>query len=1270
MSGQKFPQAVFDSLTTNGRTTVLGTWTLSATGLISDGQVLVNDGTISGGTLAGSITNTAALIGGIIQPDRIVAGTEGAAATILGLGVDGSPQVMVVGANLQIVNGQLVSTASPPLTPFAGWNAATNSLSTGGSLSSGGVGAPAGSLVTVTTAGTTNIDGQSVWNIGDVAQEIGGTIWIRVPFNAAFAAITGGSATGLSALGVGTTAWVASPASPLIPGLVTWARDNSGTISWQRDTSGTETFFNQRAVTSGIVTPPGAPQGSLSLVKQTSAAPLEYALINAQIVRRNDAGEIAYKYTNDGYDEFVNVRVTGDFVAPNASAGGGVTSQIEIGDPAYGGVFDGRDAWFLATLSGTSLSVAWYNGPVAGTIGQSAVTLTISGAGQAGVAMQPGIHEGKPVFIQGAGAGGTDLIDTVASVQGGGSFTIVGTLGAIPSGNANVVCPCFTQQDVNKVIRVSSSEPRNYNTDITVVATTTQASSVTGGNTFSVASSTGIVNGQILVDVTNRSRIPTGTTVTISGTTVTTSQVVTCQNGDTLSFGTAGQLTRDTTQTWGYQPSMATIASVASPTAVVVAFSDKSGVAGFGVGATAQPRRVSWFTDNGTALAAAAAAAANQNLDRIHAEDAAAQCGSASLITPGPIWRQWFTALNDAPEYFYNTVFLGDNLYGGLHFDTGGNPLWKTEVPITAPPAPIAPRRFDMAGLGGLRALTSATVLRVGASSGQLDAENLSPIWTETSLIMEGFATTNAATSMSMVNNAIGGSAIADLDNGTVFGGLASRYSWYTNPALPWPSYVFGHTGAPPQIVSYRFGSNNDGIGYHPIHFYSVYWKTVAAYPSAVITWEMVRYQGQGAYNNDQSGPMQAQWYAGHVRGACAMLGVPCLDYALMGMRAILGWDDFRRRERSIPQFSAPISPTVPVVIGERGRESSFILTIPGGSSAAGWASLGVLSVVIGARPDNRFELRINPTTNMLEWRVQEWGYEVTTPCTLSSGGTDLVTSGQTSFTGLIEWQNTGQIIKLNDPSGPLTSGNLGNCIMVPNADVNNVTQRTFLTHIINSFAAVVVDFSGDAGNPVTLNPGTVQFGGMMFVPFDVSAKVDVEITDTSGNVLRTHASTFTNQFEIGLQDPWPHAALSPGAPVKVFVGKRTAWQSSGILAGTDPNPGALLQVGWKGERLICRYVLGGGVLGGEPPIVAMTTVARVVGEFTPLIWCSGSGATVSMTSVWVDTHDFSVPLGSEFLLSGGRDGFGQFGGSEVHAPSTAAEMVLRPVINVNNFRF
>ncbi len=72
---------------------------------------------------------------------------------------------------------------------------------------------------------------------------------------------------------------------------------------------------------------------------------------------------------------------------------------------------------------------------------------------------------------------------------------------------------------------------------VLTAASTTQSGAVTGGNTLTVASASGITSGMYIFDHTTPSAITVGTTITISGTTVTTSAPVASASGDTLYFG-------------------------------------------------------------------------------------------------------------------------------------------------------------------------------------------------------------------------------------------------------------------------------------------------------------------------------------------------------------------------------------------------------------------------------------------------------------------------------------------------------------------------------------------------------------------------------------------------------------------------------------------------------------------------------------------------------------------------------------------------------------
>ncbi len=115
-------------------------------------------------------------------------------------------------------------------------------------------------------------------------------------------------------------------------------------------------------------------------------------------------------------------------------------------------------------------------------------------------------------------------IRTPGALVDGGGVTIYGDYGG---GNGAVIDAAYTQDFSIKNLTVLVRGP---------TALTTQSGSVSGGNTFTVASATGISNGMYLSDPSNPNAVPYATTITISGTTVTTSNSVTTSSGDNLQF--------------------------------------------------------------------------------------------------------------------------------------------------------------------------------------------------------------------------------------------------------------------------------------------------------------------------------------------------------------------------------------------------------------------------------------------------------------------------------------------------------------------------------------------------------------------------------------------------------------------------------------------------------------------------------------------------------------------------------------------------------------
>jgi hypothetical protein len=106
------------------------------------------------------------------------------------------------------------------------WNASTNSPA----LSSGGGGASAGALYYVGTAGTTALDGNSSWSVGDALLTTGAA-WIRFPANALYAPVVNPTFQTAATAPVFTLSGGGSVASlSLIPNIASATLDAAGNV--------------------------------------------------------------------------------------------------------------------------------------------------------------------------------------------------------------------------------------------------------------------------------------------------------------------------------------------------------------------------------------------------------------------------------------------------------------------------------------------------------------------------------------------------------------------------------------------------------------------------------------------------------------------------------------------------------------------------------------------------------------------------------------------------------------------------------------------------------------------------------------------------------------------------------------------------------------------------------------------------------------------------------------------------------------------------------
>src|SRR5262249_15008625 len=115
-----------------------------------------------------------------------------------------------------------------------GWNASTNIPA----LSNGGGGGARGDVFTVTTAGSTTIDGVSTWAVGDQLQN-NGTAWIKVAYSSAFGNLAFKNNNAIGPFGVDANDMFSVP---LDPDLWWSIRDGSGNIAMVLDGTGTFSF--------------------------------------------------------------------------------------------------------------------------------------------------------------------------------------------------------------------------------------------------------------------------------------------------------------------------------------------------------------------------------------------------------------------------------------------------------------------------------------------------------------------------------------------------------------------------------------------------------------------------------------------------------------------------------------------------------------------------------------------------------------------------------------------------------------------------------------------------------------------------------------------------------------------------------------------------------------------------------------------------------------------------------------------------------------------
>jgi hypothetical protein len=350
-----------------------------------------------------------------------------------------------------------------------GWNANTNSPA----LSNGGGGGVKGDVYTVTTAGSTSLDGVSTWAVGDQVQNAGAA-WVRVAYSTAFGsmafqqatavAITGGTLAGVTSLGFSDSSIIAA-GTPIMPDLVWWRRDVSGNIVQGLDFAGTSLFQNAQVygtatlgnMTAAVATITGETVGTLTFqVGDVAQAGSSLVPDLARWVR-GDNGQFLLGFGADGSvvmkDATMtgNVTIQGTLTAPGTGVATVPVDALDI--TKYGGVGDGADDVFLGiwTAGANALTLTKYSG----TVSWSGNTLTLSGlASTNGPGFDPFVV-GMSVRIGATDASGVNQTVTITGWTSQSTVTVSATpTGAVAT--AQVTWPAFTAADIGKGIRVEA----------------------------------------------------------------------------------------------------------------------------------------------------------------------------------------------------------------------------------------------------------------------------------------------------------------------------------------------------------------------------------------------------------------------------------------------------------------------------------------------------------------------------------------------------------------------------------------------------------------------------------------------------------------------------------------------------------------------------------------------------------------------------------------------------------------------------------------------
>ena len=1148
---------------------------------------------------------------GVLFRLRCTAYTSGSINWRLSLGSDALTSTPV-----NISDGAPNILPNAPLNILAStYNPITNTPSIAANGTGAGAGANNGYVVAV--AGTVTVDSIGTVSVGDIIFNAGGTKWIRAPYSAVYktmslqdadgVAITGGSATGLSRVGVSNGDEIQPTIQPDYAYLI---RDADGNIAFSIDTNGTVS-----------VGPGTADTLSVGTLSTDSYSPTQIGIggdkyqVQEQLVPdlfhtvRDEDGNIVSGYGPDGRFSVVGLNSSGPLVINGGTIGETMppSDAIDVTAAAYGAVGDAAENICVATVTNNNtLAISNYIGTLSleqSTAGTA--TLTIEVPEQSGIGFQP-YHAGQTAEIV---VSSTTIVATVIRWTDSQNIILnTGTISDITSTVGTITVPAFKDSDAGARLIIDGMGKRVYYPGDFGVGSV-DATLPYGQQAFITTIGT-VVSGRQITTTTNMpfawssqpARIWWGTN---NGEAIAKAGQAAFASGKRkLHFPGAGKylaiMLHGNVGDVAYASGPATDPDAAMNGTIWQ--SDGADVLAFSGAGWSLPNR-----------AAPIGADPDRAPDRMfHGRGSFRRCSQLTAINLFIVGDSQgaFNPQNQSASWMQSQKFVEEfkranpgktiNVYqmstGGSTWAILADPAntmnnsnaqghgWSVPRPISGGPSLLS--FFANANQTG----SGAPILPDCAAIFQSEGNDKMGI--------DGF-------SMDAVIN-----TFLNVNHGDAYG----------------PTDIIlrtDHQGVTPISNS----GNGGGINVPDIGFLSHYWE----------------------------------YGAGLARSKALVKGYAVADLQGAVMRACFGFDPKRLAMRAIPNITATASPASPLQIPFRCRDIAFWMQLTGTDEATVWSSLGTLSIQISEQPGNKLMLR-QGANGRLWCGVAAWGEAVSTSVT-SLSGTALTVAAHTTYTNQTITVKL-PVRQVSVTEAPFSSGDVGKCILLPTGR-GAQKQRNFIRGFIDSQDVTVYEHSFKNNDLNHVAGQTISIGGAQFMSQDGLTRPDVVVFFDDGTIWNTTVASggYTSPTQVTLSDSAPQTLTAETA--LVFVGRMgVPWFDTGLDLSSISSSG-VFEINVSRDMLMIGYKPASYV---TPYYFVDRPIQRFGGGFYPVITPETSQEIV-LTNVWVDERKMFAPTTTPWEIRGIADPQQAYylGGVGGHPASRLRTDAMDPFWSVQN---